>query len=44
MKIDIPKKELTILNQLYMGWHLSKEEKESAKQLLKKLNLYIKQQ
>lgn len=33
-----------ILKQLLNGWHLEPAEIERAKQLVKKLNIYLKQQ
>lgn len=36
--------DLQILKQLYNGLHLEPKELERAKQIVKKLNLYLKQQ
>ncbi len=36
-------KDIEILKQLLNGWHLSPTEKERAKTLVKKLNIYLKQ-
>jgi len=37
-------KDEQILKQLLNGWHLEPKELERAKQLVKKLNIYLKQQ
>lgn len=36
--------DLQIINQLLNGWHLEPKELERAKQLVHKLNIYLKQQ
>lgn len=37
-------KDLQILEQILNGWHLEPSELERAKELVKKINLYINQQ
>jgi hypothetical protein len=36
--------DLEILNQVLNGYHLNPEELKRAKELVKKINLYLKQQ
>ena len=36
--------DIQILEALLNGWHLNKAEQERAKELLHKMNIYIKQQ